>query len=125
MNYFDPFDPNVRDRRKRRSKEQIMAEKAEWTGRIDDAFRKVLESMSWPAYVQGDFLLDDALQYHSGYCTLRRNMTASMERFGYTMMKNPNSKDGRWKSAGKNVTVFRKKGEKTKTLSGLKKYFDW
>ena len=125
MSYFNPFDPNVRDRRKRRTKDQILADKAEWTGRMDDAFKKVLDGMDWPPYVQSDFLLDDALQYYSGYCALRRNMTGSMERFGYSIMSNPNSKDGRWKATGKSMNIYRKKGEKVLGLKGLKNYFDW
>ena len=108
MSYFDPFDPNVRDRRKRRTKAQIKADKDGWNCRIDDAFKRVLEAMDWPPYVQSTFLLEDATPFHNSYCTLRKNMTGSMERLGYKLLANPNSKDGRWKAMGKSLNVYRK-----------------
>jgi len=105
---FDPFDPNNRDKRKRRTKAQIAADTAAWNARIDDAFRIALEELNGPNYAQGDFLLEVAAQHHDNYYALRRNITPSMERLGYTILPNENSSDKRWKAFGKSLTVYRK-----------------
>jgi len=105
---FDPFDPNNRDKRKRRTKAQIAADTAAWNARIDDAFRIALDELNDPNYAQGDFLLEVAAQHHDNYYALRRNITPSMERLGYTILPNENSSDKRWKAFGKSLTVYRK-----------------
>lgn len=106
--FFDPFDPNNRDRRKRRTKAQIAAEQALWNESIDDAFRVALQELKDPNYAQGDFLLEVAAQHHDNYYALRRNITLSMERLGYVVMPNEKASDNRWKAFGKSLTVYRK-----------------
>jgi len=105
---FDPFDPNNRDKRKRRTKAQIAADTAAWNARIDDAFRIALEELNDPNYAQGDFLLEVAAQHHDNYYALRRNITPAMERLGYVILSNDKSSDKRWKAFGKSLTVYRK-----------------
>lgn len=107
-NYFDPFDPKNRDKRKRRTKAQISADNAAWNNAIDEAFRAALNELNGPSYAQGDFLLEVAAQHHDNYYALRRNITLSMERLGYTILPNENSSDKRWKALGKSLTVYRK-----------------
>jgi len=108
MNRFDPFDPNNRDKRKRRTKIQIEADKKSYETKMDDAYKIALADMHWPDYVQSDFLLEDAAQHYENYYSLRHNMKKCLERIGYIRMINPYSSDGRWKAMGKNVYIYKK-----------------
>lgn len=125
MSHFDPFDPNNRDRRKRRSKAEVALERSSWRNDLDGAFKTALEAVGLPDYVQGDLLLEDALAYHFNYYALRRNMTESLRRLGYEFFVNPTAKDGRWKGCGKIVTVYKKAGAPLLSKSALKKFMEW
>jgi hypothetical protein len=125
MKHFDPFDPNNRDRRKRRTKEQIQADEKAWIEGIDGAFKISLQENGWPDYIQSDFLLEYAAPHHQYYYSLRRNMKKSMARIGYTVLINPNSKDGRWKAFGKNVFVFRRNDVDELNAEQLKEKLEW
>jgi hypothetical protein len=123
--FFDPFDPNNRDRRKRRTKAQIASETAAWNGQIDDAFRVALEQLNDPSYAQGDFLLEVAAQHHDNYYALRRNITLSMERLGYVVLPNEKSSDKRWKAFGKSLTVYRKVDAPVLDRDELARELEW
>lgn len=122
---FDPFDPNNRDRRKRRTRSQIDADEELFRNSIDIAFRSVLEGLEWPDYVQADLLIEDAAQFYDNFYTLRKNMVESMLRLGYLVHLNPGSGDGRWKALGKSITVFRRAEAPVLDRKGLRKYLDW
>lgn len=122
---FDPFDPNNRDRRKRRTNAQIAADTAAWNNAIDHAFKTVLTDSGEPDYVQGDWLLENAAPYHYNYYALRRNITLSMERLGYVVLNNDKASDGRWKAFGKSVTVYRKLDAPTLDREGLSVVLEW
>ena len=110
MNRFDPFDPKNRDRRKRRTKEQIRRDTELWEMKIDDAFKIVLNDMGWPEYIQSNTLLEDAAAHHSNYYALKANVGRSMTRIGYVKMINPDTSDGRWKANTKSFVVYKKEG---------------
>jgi hypothetical protein len=122
---FDPFDPNNRDRRKRRTKAQIAAEQAAWNENIDGAFRVALHDLNDPSYAQGDFLLEVAAQHHDNYYALRRNITPSMERIGYVVLPNEKSSDKRWKAFGKSITVYRKVDAPVLDRADLARELEW
>ena len=108
MTRFDPFDPNNRDKRKRRTKAQIEADTKSWNMNLDDAFKIVLNDMRWPDYVQANTLLEDAAQHHPSYYALKSNMKKCMGRIGYVKMINPDTTDGRWKAYSKGFFVYKK-----------------
>lgn len=122
---FDPFDPNNRDRRKRRTNAQIAADTAAWNQAIDTAFKTVLTDLGEPDYVQGDLLLESAAPYHYNYYALRRNITVSMGRLGYVLLNNVNAADGRWKAFGKSLTVYRKVGAPELEREALSVVLEW
>ena len=122
---FDPFDPNNRDKRKRRTKAQVVADQLAWESSLDNAFKTVLQEQHWPKIVQGDLLLEDSAGYHDNYYALRRNISSCMQRLGYELEPNPNSKDGRWKAFSKSVSVYKKIGSQGWCLTTLKKELDW
>jgi hypothetical protein len=125
MKHFDPFDPNNRDRRKRRSKAQIAADEAAHKEPMDRAFMDVLDSMDWPDYVQGNLLLEDASLHHDNYYCLRRNVNEILERLGYSFWPNPGSKDRRWKAFGKTFSVYKRHGAEPVSRNKLKFILEW
>ena len=114
---FDPFDPNNRDKRKRRTKAQISADTAAWNNAIDE--------LNDPSYAQGDFLLEVAAQHHDNYYALRRNITPSMARLGYAILPNDKSSDKRWKAFGKSLTVYRKADAPVLDRDALAAELEW
>jgi len=110
---FDPFDERLRDKIKRRKPEEVVADKRNWCDRIDNHFRRAMDELEWPDYVDSEcihFLIDNNAETNLGKEVLKCNFRAAMDRLGYEKFMNEKSKDGRWKFGDCFVFVYSKRG---------------
>lgn len=110
---FDPFDERNREKVKRRSSADVVADNKAWQDRIDNHFRRALEEMEWPEWIDSDImfmLINSNPETNVGKGVLRRNFRASMEHLGYDKFTSESNKSGRWKVGATWTVVYFKRG---------------
>ena len=125
---FNPFDERCRDREKRRKSNEIEFDKQQWVERIDKHFRRAMDALEWPNYVQSNWLLNEMLMDERTNLSdrmLRRNVEPAMNRLGWRKSLNPKSKDGRWSNSGENFFVYAKEGFEQADRTTLTKELGW
>lgn len=70
----------------------------------------ILDALGHPEGVRADWITTKAAELGEKDADVKRKLSNSIGRLGYTIFKNPATKDGRWKISGKNVTVYVKVG---------------
>ncbi len=108
---FNPFDERHLNKQKKRKSSEVVYEQKQWEERIDKHFRRVLEILEWPDYVSSEQITSMMFmeEMNVPFEALRRNFPAAMDRLEYTKLKNPKTKDGRWKFGCMFVFAYRKK----------------
>lgn len=105
---FDPFDPANREKRPRRKRWEVEADRKAWNARIDAAVDTAIGGAGSADYVLSWTTIDAAWTELGGQQIVRRNFEASMKRLGFVKMRNPGSTDGRWKLDGRWTFVYRR-----------------
>jgi len=70
----------------------------------------ILDELERPEAVRADWIVTKAVAMGEKDMEVKRKLSNAIGRIGYTIFKNPATKDGRWKIKGKNVTVYVKVG---------------
>jgi len=70
----------------------------------------IIDELGSPDQLRADWLINRAVQGGEKEADVRRKLAAVIGRMGYVLLRNPNIADGRWKVAGKKVTVYVKAG---------------
>jgi len=93
------FDDSFKAKRSRRKSSEVAFQKKQWEERVDKHFKRALEKLKWPDYVDtetmGFIMLNDD-ENNLPIQTLRRNFRSSMKRLGYVKNLNSRTKDGRF-----------------------------
>lgn len=118
---FDPFDERHRNKVKKRKSIEVAAETKAWNDRIDNHFRRALDMMDWPDYIDSEMIISLALmEINVTLRVLRRNFRVSMERLGYEKFTSESNKRGRWKIGATWTVVYVKRGAARIERSELK-----
>ena len=70
----------------------------------------IIDELGEPIGLRADWIITKAVAAGEKDSDVKRKLSNSIGRLGYTLFKNPNSKDGRWKINAKKVTVYVKVG---------------
>lgn len=70
----------------------------------------ILDSIGHPELVRADWILTKAIAAGEKDIEVKRKLINSISRLDYSIYKNPEAKDGRWKIGGKLHMVFAKNG---------------
>jgi len=125
---FDPFDERNRDKQKRRKPSEVEFDRKQRVERLDNHFRRAMDALDWPDFVQSNWLLNEMSTNEATNMTdrmLRRNVESAMKRLGWVKILNPKSKDGRWSNCGENFFVYGKEGMANVVKSELKQQLGW
>ena len=125
---FDPFDERNRDKQKRRKSSEVEFDKKQWSERLDNHFRRAMDALDWPDFVQSNWLLNEMASNEETNMSdrmLRRHVESAMKRLGWVKILNPKSKDGRWSNCGENFFVYGKEGTTNVGKSELKQQLGW
>lgn len=63
----------------------------------------ILEKAGWPDKICSQEVLSSQTENKN---SMRGDLNKGMAQFGYGVLKNEKSKDGRWKIGGKNATMY-------------------
>lgn len=83
----------------------------------------ILDALDWPAAVRGDMIFTKATANGEKENEVKRKLSNAITRMGYSVLRNPAVKDGRWRIGGKKTMVYVKNGtpldyDPTKELEG-------
>lgn len=67
------------------------------------SIKSVLEKTCWPEQICSQAILAEQAEEKN---SVRGDLNKGMHWFGYGVLKNVSSKDGRWKIGGKNATMY-------------------
>lgn len=70
----------------------------------------IIDELGSPTAIRGDTIITKAVATGEKEGDVRRKMNNAIGRCGYISFKNKNTKDGRWKIEGKNISVYVKVG---------------
>lgn len=70
----------------------------------------ILSDLGDPLAVRGDWVTSKAAEVGEREADVRRKMANTFGRLGYVTFRCPTTKDGRWRIAGKNVSVYVREG---------------
>lgn len=99
------FSPN-NGQRKTDAHKTVVAGGMQGDQWLDD----ILDEMNRPTGVRSDWIVTKAIAAGEKDGDVRRKLSNAIGRVGYVFYRNTTTKDGRWKLAGKNVTVYVKVG---------------
>src|SRR5690606_35731535 len=100
--YFDPFDPDNRDKRPRRKSEEVAAARRDWRDKLYNETKRIMDEFyADQNYILSVFLLENILMDSDFYPAIKRNFNTIMNRLGYVKMVAP-TRDGRWRIQGQN-----------------------
>jgi len=70
----------------------------------------IIDVLDEPVGVRADWILTKAEAAGEKVADVKRKLSNAIGRLGYTIFRNPKTKDGRWRLEGKKVTVYVKAG---------------